>query len=225
MGARSSWGMAARSAAVAGGAAAAAVLLASSAASAAPAPHRHHAASRNMRTLFSSVRVFTSASGRAGLSGTVRGTGTAVSVLCWTTGVYYKDTPIWYEVTSPAAGYVSAFSLNAHYAPAVGMPHCLSPAFRAGFNALEAGLRVRSAPSTGASVAGYLGPIGSRVKIDCYIKGTKVYQDAIWYRTFAPQAGYVACGCSTPGAIRRLAFRAADCLPEQPCGGAGPFPR
>lgn len=192
MGARSSWGVAARSAAVAGGAAAAAVLLASSAASAASAPHQHHAASRNMRTLFSSVRVFTSATGRAAVSGTVRGTGTAVSVLCWTTGSYYKDTPIWYEVTSPAAGYVSAFSMNAHFAPAVGMPHCLSPAFRAGFNALEASQRIRTAPSTGASVAGYLGPVGSRVKIDCYVKGSTVFQDPVWYHTVGPQAGYVA---------------------------------
>lgn len=145
-----------------------------------------------MRTLFSSVRVFTSATGRAALSGTVHGTGTAVSVLCWTTGDYYKDTPIWYEITSPTAGYVSAFSLNAHYAPAVGMPHCLSPAFRAGFNALETRLRIRSAASTGAPVAGYLGPVGSRVKIDCYVKGSTVFGDPIWYHVIAPRAGYVS---------------------------------
>ncbi len=192
MRARSSWGVTARSAAVAGGAAAAAILLASSAASAASAPHRQHAASRSMHTLFSTVRVFTSANGRAALSGTVRGTGTAVNALCWTTGSYYKDTPIWYEITSPAAGYVSAFSLNAHYAPAVGMPHCLSPAFRAGFNALEAGLRIRSAPSTGASIAGSLGPVGSRVKIDCYVKGSTVFQDPIWYHAVGPEVGYVS---------------------------------
>ncbi|HEX9065972.1 MAG TPA: SH3 domain-containing protein [Streptosporangiaceae bacterium] len=174
------------------GTVAAALVLASSSASAAPAPHRHHQASRTMKTLFASVRVFTSASGRGALSGTVRGTGTAVSVLCWTTGTYYKDTPIWYEISAPTAGYVSAFSMNAHYAPAVGVPHCLSPAFREQFNALETSLRIRSAPSTGAPITGYLGPVGSRVKIDCYVKGTTVYQDPIWYHTIAPQTGYVS---------------------------------
>jgi hypothetical protein len=192
VGARSSRGMVARSAAVAGGAVVAAVLLASSAASAAPAPHQRHAASRTMRTLFAVVRVFTSATSRATLSGTVRGTGTAVSTLCWTTGAYYKDTPIWYEISAPAAGYVSAFSMNAHYAPAVGLPHCPSPVFREGFNALEARLRIRTGPSVGATIVGYLGPVGSRVKIDCYVKGQRVLQDPIWYHAVAPQAGYVS---------------------------------
>ena len=192
MGARSSGGVVARSAAVAGGAVAAAVLLASSAASAAPALHQRHTASRNMRTLFSAVRVFTAATGRATLSGTVRGTGTAVSALCWTSGAYYKDTPIWYEISAPAAGYVSAFSMNAHYAPAVGLPHCPSPVFRASFNALEANLRIRTGPSIGAAITGYLGAVGSRVKIDCYVAGTHVFGDPIWYHAVAPRAGYVS---------------------------------
>lgn len=192
MGAGNSWGVAARSAAAAGGIMAAAVLLASSAASAAPVPQHQHPVGRNMRTLFASVRVFAAASRHSALNGTVHGAAKRVSVMCWTSGAYYKDTPIWYEISAPTAGYVSSFSLVAHFAPAVGLPHCLSPAFREGFNTLVARLRIRSAPSTSASITAHLGHLGSRVKLNCYVRGTAVLQDRIWYHVIAPRAGYVS---------------------------------
>lgn len=192
MGALSAWRRTARPVIVVVAAAAATVVLASSAAAATPATHRHKMTGRSLPTLFSSVRVFTSASEHGIVKGKLAGLGTRVGVLCWTTGAYYKDTTVWYEISAPISGYVSAFSLNAHYAPAVGMPHCLLPAFREQFNALEANLRVRKAPSTTASIAGYLGGIGSKVGIDCYLKGTPVFEDSIWYHTASPATGYVA---------------------------------
>jgi hypothetical protein len=192
MGALSAWRRTVRPTAVVVAAAAAAVVLASSAAAATQVSHRHKATGRSLQTLFSSVRVFTSASDRGAVKGKLARPGTGVSVLCWTTGAYYKDTTVWYEISAPLSGYVSAFSLNAHYAPAVGMPHCLAPAFRKGFNALEANLKIRTAPSTTAAIAGVLGGAGSKVRIDCYIKGAPVFQDSVWYHAASPATGYVA---------------------------------
>jgi len=190
MGAFIAWRRIARPAVVGAGASATALVLASSAA-AAPVAHRHQPGGRSLQTLFTSVRVFTAASEHAAVKGKVKGNGTAVSVLCWTTGMYYKDTTVWYEVSAPYSGYVSAFSLTAHFAPAVGMPHCLSPSFRLQFNTLEANLRIRTAATTAAAVAGHLGGIGSKVKIDCYVKGTRVLGDPIWYHAVSPADGYV----------------------------------
>ena len=191
MGALSAWRRTVRPTAVVVAAAAATVVLASSAAAATQVSHRHKTTGRNLQTLFSSVRVFTRASDRGAVKGKLAGLGTGVSVLCWTTGAYYKDTTVWYEISAPLSGYVSAFSLNAHYAPAVSMPHCLAPAFREGFNTLEANLKIRTAPSTTATIAGYLGGVGSEVRVDCYIKGTPIFDDPIWYHATSPATGYV----------------------------------
>jgi hypothetical protein len=220
IGALQIWRRSGRPAAVAVSAAVAAVVLASSAAAATPAwhhgDHHHHAGGsggssplastaggswgssplastggHSLSTLFGSVRVFTAASYHAAVKGKVTGHGTRVSVLCWTTGAFYKDTPVWYEISSPFSGYVSAFSMMAHYSPAVGLPHCLSPAFREQFNALEANLRIRKSPAISASVLGHLGGVGSNIKVDCYVKGTPVLQDPIWYHAVAPVHGYV----------------------------------
>jgi hypothetical protein len=192
IGALHSWRRSARPAAIAVSAAVAAVVLASSAAAATPAGHhRHRAGGHSLATLFSSVRVFNSASFRGAIRGKVTGHGTRVNVLCWTTGAFYKDTPIWYEISSPFSGYVSAFSMMAHYSPAVGVPHCLSPRFREQFNALEANLRIRKSAAISATVLGRLGGVGSKIKIDCYVKGTPVFQDPVWYHAVAPMSGYV----------------------------------
>jgi hypothetical protein len=193
IGALVSWRRSARPAAVAASAAVAAVVLASSAAAATPARHHHHhpAGVHSLQTLFASVRVFDAATSHGAVRGKVTGHGTRVNILCWTTGAFYKDTPIWYETSSPFSGFVSAFSMMAHYSPAVGVPHCLSPAFREQFNALEANLRIRKAPSITAGVVARLGGVGSKLKINCYVKGTKVFQDPIWYHTLGPKHGYV----------------------------------
>jgi len=190
MGAFTAWQRIARPAVVGAGACAAAISLASSAA-AAPASDRQQAGGPRLQTLFASVRVFTAASDHAAVKGRLQGSGTGVSVLCWTTGMDYKGTPIWYEISAPYSGYVAAFTLAAHFAPAVGVPHCLAPAFREQFNALEPRLRIHTSATTAASVTGYLGGIGSKVRINCYVRGMRVLGDAIWYHAVSPAAGYV----------------------------------
>jgi hypothetical protein len=147
---------------------------------------------RRLQTLFRTVRIYAAASDRHWVKGKITRRGTAVSVTCWTTGAFYKDVPIWYEVSAPVAGYVSAFNLVAHYSPAVGVPHCLAPVFRERFNALEPQLHIRTAPSTNATIVAYLPRIGSRVIIDCYVTGSPVFQDSIWYHVNSPANGYVS---------------------------------
>ena len=210
MGALSAWRRTVRPTAVVVAAAAATVVLASSAAAATQASHRHKATGRTLQTLFSSVRVFTSASDSGGVKGKLAGLGTGVSVLCWTTGAYYKDTTVWYEISAPFPGYVSAFSLNAHYAPAVGMPHCLAPAFREEFNTLEANLKIRRhrrrprpSPATSAVSAARSGSTAtSRARQSSTIRS------GITRPLRLPATS--PAGCSTRAAIRCPACRAAD---------------
>lgn len=147
---------------------------------------------RRLRTLFRTTRIYASASEHRFVKGKITRRGISISVTCWTTGAFYKDGPIWYEVSAPVAGYVSAFNLVAHYSPAIGVPHCLAPVFRERFNALEPALHIRTAPTTTATIAAYLRRIGSRVVIDCYVTGTPVFQDAIWYHVSSPASGYVS---------------------------------
>ncbi|HEX9032473.1 MAG TPA: hypothetical protein VF834_11550 [Streptosporangiaceae bacterium] len=149
------------------------------------------ASGRSLQTLFSTVRVFSSAT-RAGVKGKLIRQGTGVSVTCWTTGSFYRDEPIWYEISAPIAGYVSAFDLAAHYSPAFGVPHCVAPVFKEQFNGLEADLRIRTAPSTTATISGYLVSVGSKVVVDCYVRGTSIFKDPIWYHALSPARGYVS---------------------------------
>jgi hypothetical protein len=178
-------------AAIPAAAVAATLVLASSAAAAAPARGSGQVSSRSLPTLFSNVRVFSSPSTEATATGQLGRNGTALSVTCWTTGIDYNGIPIWYRISAPIAGYVAAFNLAAHFAPAPRVRHCESPAFSAVFNALEANLRIRMAPSTGATISGHLGNIGSKVTLDCYVTGAAVLGDAIWYHAVSPAVGYV----------------------------------
>ncbi|MHB1594877.1 MAG: SH3 domain-containing protein [Streptosporangiaceae bacterium] len=165
-----------------------ALALAGSAAAAVPAAKP---AQRTLLTLFANVRAYVTPSMRAGVQGTLGPSGTAVTVLCWTSGFEYKEIPIWYQVSAPVAGYVAAFNMTAHFAPAAHIPHCATPVFHRDFSALAADLRIRQGPSTTAAIAGYLHSVGSVVKIACFVRGTPVFGDPIWYQTTAPSAGYI----------------------------------
>jgi hypothetical protein len=180
-------------------AAIATLMLASSAAAAPPARSSGFVSAstsgstggRSLQTLRGRVRVFASATTAAATNGQLGGSGTGVSVSCWTTGSYYGDNSIWYQISAPMTGYVAAFDLAAHFSPAPRIQHCRTPAFSEVFNSLETNLRIRTGPSTTATIAGYLVSIGSRARIDCYVTGSVILDDAIWYRTVSPVNGYV----------------------------------
>jgi hypothetical protein len=172
--------------------AAATLLLASSASAAMPAGEKPRAGGRSMQTLFSMVRVFAAPSTRADVREKLTGIGTGVSVACWTSGPSYKSTPIWYQISAPLYGYVAAFNLAAHFSPAPGVPHCLVPDFSAQFYSLEVNLRIRTAPSITADIAGYLVSVGSKVTVDCYVTGSPIFGDPVWYHALSPATGYVA---------------------------------
>jgi hypothetical protein len=169
---------------------AAALLLTTSASAAVPAD-THVRPGRSLQTLFTMVRVFASPNIHARIASRLTGTGTGVSITCWTSGSDYKGIPIWYQISAPDAGYVPAFNIAAHFAPATGVPHCMIPDFSARYYALEANLRIRTAPSTNARIAGYLVSVGSKVTISCYSDGTPIYGDPVWYHAVSPAVGYV----------------------------------
>lgn len=192
LGALRAWFRPARPAATLAATIAATVMLTGSAVAAAPPKASVHAGGRSLQTLASGVRIFAAPSLRAATLGRLAGVGTGVSVTCWTTGTYFGDNPTWYRLSAPMLGFVAAFDLAAHFSPAVGVSHCPTPAFREHFRSLEVNLRIRTSPSTGATITGYLVSVGSSVTVDCFVSGSPVYYDAVWYHAVAPAAGYVA---------------------------------
>ena len=176
--------------------AAASLSLASSASAATsgalPAAKALPAAGRSMQTLFGTVRVFNAADTHGQVKGKLTGTGTGVSVACWTSGADYKGLSIWYQVTAPVAGYIPAFNLAAHFSPAKGVPHCLVPSFTASYYSLEVNLRIRTSPSVTADISGYLTDVGSKVVVSCFVKGSLIFGDPVWYHALKPAVGYVS---------------------------------
>lgn len=150
------------------------------------------AAGRSMQTLFSMVRVFTTATNHSTVKGKLTSSGTGVSVSCWTSGADYKRISVWYQVTAPVAGYIPAFNMAAHFSPAKGVPHCLVPSFGAQYYSLEVNLRIRTSPAIDADISGYLTDIGSKVVVDCYVNGSAIFGDPVWYHAIKPAVGYVA---------------------------------
>ncbi len=172
--------------------AASALLLTGSASAAVPADGDVHAAGRSMQTLFDMVRVFASPDSHTAVMAKLTGVGTALSVACWTSGSDYKGISIWYQVTAPTGGYVPAFNIAAHFAPAANLPHCLVPSFSTRYYALEANLRIRTAPTVMATISGYLVNVGSKVIVNCYDNGSPIFGDPVWYHATSPATGYVA---------------------------------
>jgi len=60
------------------------------------------------------------------------------------------------------------------------------------YSTLITGLHVRRAPTTTAPVLAVLGPAGTKVSVDCWVRGTKVFGDNVWYLITKPHAGFVA---------------------------------
>jgi hypothetical protein len=156
------------------------------------APPGHAAVPPKLRTLFRTVRVFTSATKHAGIKGKISRRGTDLAVTCWTTGMFYGNGLIWYEISAPMPGYVSAFDVTAHDAPAAGVHHCHAPAFTAQFNSLVPDLAIHARPSQKVAISGYVVTMGTGVIVKCYARGTPNSGDPIWYHVISPASGYVS---------------------------------
>jgi hypothetical protein len=163
-----------------------------STAGALPAAGAVPAAGRSLQTLFDTVRVFSTADNHSHVKGKLTGVGTGVSVACWTSGADYRRLSIWYQVSAPVAGYIPAFNLAAHFSPAKGVPHCLVPSFNGQYYSLEVNLRIRTSPSISANISGYLTNVGSKVVVSCYVKGSAIFGDPVWYHAVKPAVGYVS---------------------------------
>lgn len=186
------WPPIARRATIPAAAITAALMLAGSASAAAQAGTAHRATARsNLQALFSNVPVYGAPRTQAKVAGLLGSAGSMLSITCWTTGSVYNNSPIWYQISAPIPGYVAALNLVAHFAPAVGIAHCPNPLFRRQYSALEPGLRIRATASTGAQITGTLVNIGSQVTIDCYVAGSPIYGDPVWYHAVAPATGYL----------------------------------
>ncbi len=66
------------------------------------------------------------------------------------------------------------------------------PSFRAQYYALEANLRIRTTPSISATISGHLVSVGSKVVVNCYVSGSPIFGDPVWYHAQSPAVGYVA---------------------------------
>lgn len=169
----------------------AAITLAGSAAQAAPAAHHRQNTGRVLPVLFSGLKVYASPVTGSAADGRLGSAGSLVSVACWTTGTVYVNSPIWYQISAPLSGYLPAFNVAAHFAPAIGVAHCPVPQFRRQYNSIESGLRIRAQASTNGQVVANLPAIADQVTVDCYVTGTAIFGDPIWYHTVAPSTGYV----------------------------------
>ncbi len=56
---------------------------------------------------------------------------------------------------------------------------------------LVRGVNVRTAPRLSARVIGHLGRNGSKVVVNCFISGSQVAGNPVWYHIVLPKRGYV----------------------------------
>lgn len=179
----------ARSAAVTATAAGMALVLTGSATASVPS---RVPAPRKLPTLFANVRSYARPTMHSAVKGRLGAAGTTTRVACWTSGMFYKDSVIWYRITDPITGYVASFNLQAHFSPAAHVARCPTPEFRQTYYSLAADLRIRTGPSTATSIISKLAAIGSPVAVSCYVRGTRIYSDPVWYATLSPADGFVS---------------------------------
>ena len=60
------------------------------------------------------------------------------------------------------------------------------------YSTLAHGLHVRTAPATAATTIVRLGAAGSEVTVNCFVVGSPVFGDSVWYHITKPLSGFVA---------------------------------
>ena len=126
----------------------------------------------------------------ARIVGQVRKRGAMMTVACWAAGTSISGNSVWYRISAPVAGYVTAFYVRAKYDPAAGVRKCAGAGFRRDYWSLNSGLIVRPRPRASGRVT-RLGRAGSELAVDCYAYGQAMRGDRIWYQVIAPRWGYV----------------------------------
>ena len=149
---------------------------------------RHVAVS--LRTLVDRVHVRSAPTRHAHIVGTIRKSGTAVAVSCYTMGSSVAGNPVWYRISAPENGYITSYYTATHLDPVAGVSRC--KAFSRPYRTVVKGLHVRVKPTTRSKILVTLGQVGTRVMVNCYDSGQAVSGDAIWYHLTAPKSGYVA---------------------------------
>jgi hypothetical protein len=145
------------------------------------------------RTLATGLRVRKHPSTSARTIHVLGAKGSKVTVSCWTRGTPVLGDAVWYLVVKPAkgkGGYVAGFYLNTGRDPAAGVPFCTVA--KRTFQTTVAHLKVRNHPTTTAKVNAVLGKAGTKVTVNCWIHGSNVFGDRVWYHSVAPHTGYVA---------------------------------
>jgi hypothetical protein len=148
--------------------------------------------SRNeLSTLVGSLRVRAQPSITAAVTGRLGQRGTVVTVDCWSNGTLIAGNPVWYHISRPRQGYVTSYYVDTHFDPMAGLPRCITSTFRRSYRTLVAGLRIRSGPTTRSGILEVLGPLGTRVTVNCFTDGRPVSGDPVWYHLVMPRSGYL----------------------------------
>jgi hypothetical protein len=161
--------------------------------------HRRADATVTLRTLVGQIRVHTQPAIAAKVTGTIRRSGTRVTISCYSRGDRVAGNPVWYRLSRPLQGFVTSYYIDSHYDPVSGVARCAAvqhrdpkPSFQRMYRTLVKGVHVRYWPTAMATRLATLGRVGSRVTVDCYVAGQKIDGDAIWYHVTRPVAGFVA---------------------------------
>jgi hypothetical protein len=161
-------------------------------ASAATAHYASRTRAVTLTTLVRGVAVRSKPTSASKLAGRIRQRGAKVTVQCYAQGARFGGNPIWYRVSKPLRGYVTAYNINSHQDPASGVARCADPAFSRTYHTLVRGVHIRSWPTSASTRLRTLGRMGSKVTITCYVTGQKTNGDSIWYHTVRPLAGFVS---------------------------------
>jgi hypothetical protein len=145
-----------------------------------------------LTTLVRGVAVRSKPTSASKLTGRIRQRGASVTVQCYAQGARFGGNPIWYRVSKPLRGYVTAYNLSSHQDPAIGVARCTAATFSRQYHTLVRGVHIRSWPTANSTRLKTLGRMGSKVTITCFVTGQKTNGDSVWYHTVRPLAGFVS---------------------------------
>lgn len=145
-----------------------------------------------LTTLVRGVAVRSNPAPSAKLAGRIRKRGARVTVQCYAQGARVAGNPIWYQVSRPLRGYVTSYYINSHDDPASGVARCADRPFSRTYHTLVGGVHIRYWPTANSTRLATLRRMGSKVTVNCYVRGQKTSGDVVWYHAVRPEAGFVS---------------------------------